>query len=202
MEKEFKLPNLPYEYGALEPHIDEQTMKLHHQKHHQAYTDKFNAALQKHPQFFQMPAEEIIQTLSKVPEDIRPIVRNNGGGYVNHTFFWESMTPNKKEISKDLKKALEKSFGSIDKFKEAFTEAATTVFGSGWAWLVSNKGKLEIMKTSNQDSPLTEGKVPLLALDVWEHAYYLNYQNKRPDYIKAFWNIVNWEKVNERLKNA
>jgi superoxide dismutase, Fe-Mn family len=196
---EHKLPKLPYDYAALEPHFDEATMRVHHTKHHQAYTDKFNAALQKHPQLIQKGAEEIIQTLSEVPEDVRQAVRNNGGGYINHTFFWESLTPENQEIPNELKIEIEKVFGGIDEFKEKFSEAALTLFGSGWAWLVINNGKLEIMQTHNQGSPLTEGKFPLLNLDVWEHAYYLKYQNKRPDFIKAFWNVVNWNKVSKRL---
>jgi superoxide dismutase, Fe-Mn family len=196
---EFQLPKLPYDYGALEPHFDEETMRVHHTKHHQAYTDKFNAALKNHENLFQKEGEEIIQTLSEVPEEIRQAVRNNGGGYINHNFFWESLTPSQGEMPIELKSEIEKEFESMDNFKEKFTEAATTLFGSGWAWLVSNNGKLEIIQTHNQDSPLTKGKIPLLNLDVWEHSYYLKYKNKRPDYIHAFWNIVNWEKVNNRF---
>jgi superoxide dismutase, Fe-Mn family len=199
---EFKLPKLPYDYAALEPHFDEGTMRVHHTKHHQAYTDNFNVALQKHPQFLQKEAEEIIQTLSEVPDDIRQAVRNNGGGYINHTFFWESLTPELQEVPGELKTEIEKTFRSLDDFKQKFSEAATTLFGSGWVWLVSNQGKLEIIQTRNQDSPLTEGKIPLLNLDVWEHSYYLKYQNRRPDYVRAFWNIVNWDKVSERFQNS
>lgn len=197
--KEFQLPKLPYGYAELEPHFDEETMRVHHTKHHQAYTNKFNAALKNHQQLFQKTAEEIITTLNKVPEEIRQAVRNNGGGFINHTFFWESLTPKQQEINKELKLEIEDTFESIDDFKEKFTEAALTLFGSGWAWLVLNKGKLEIEKTSNQDSPLTEGKIPLLNLDVWEHSYYLKYKNMRPDYVRAFWNLVNWNKVSERF---
>ena len=196
---EFQLPKLPYGYAELEPHFDEETMRIHHTLHHQAYTDKFNAALKGHPQLFQKEAEELIQTLPEIPEEIRQAVRNNGGGFINHTFFWESLTPKQQEIPKELKLEIEKEFESIDDFKEKFTEAASTIFGSGWAWLVLNNGKLEIEKTSNQDSPQTEGKIPLLNLDVWEHSYYLKYKNRRQDYIRAFWSVVNWNKVNERF---
>ena len=197
---EFQLPKLPYNYDELEPHFDEETMRIHHAKHHQAYTDKFNAALKDHQDLFQKTAEEIIQTLPEIPEEIRQAVRNNGGGFINHNFFWESLTPKQQEIPKELKEAIEKEFESIEDFKEKFSEAATTLFGSGGSWLVLTKDKkLEIIQTKNQDSPLTEGKIPLLNIDVWEHSYYLKYNNRRPDYIRAFWNIVNWEKVNERF---
>ena len=199
---EFQLPKLPYDYKELEPHFDEETMRIHHAKHHQAYTDKFNAALKNHEDLQQKEAEEIITNLNEVPEEIRQAVRNNGGGFINHNFFWESLTPEQQEIPEKLKAELEKEFGSIDEFKEKFSEAATTIFGSGWAWLILDNGKLKIEKTSNQDSPLTEGKIPLLNLDVWEHSYYLKYQNKRPEYIRAFWNVVNWKKVEERLDES
>ena len=196
---EFQLPKLPYGYSELEPHFDEETMKVHHTKHHQAYTDKFNAARKGNTLFLEKTAEEIIATINEVPEEIRHAVRNNGGGYINHTFFWESLTPEQQEIPEELKKELENTFGSIDEFKEKFSEAALTLFGSGWAWLVLDNKKLEIIQTKNQDSPLTDGKVPLLNLDVWEHSYYLKYKNKRPDYIKSFWNVVNWNKIGERF---
>jgi len=197
--EEFQLPKLPYDYAELEPHFDEETMRTHHQKHHQAYTDKFNAALKDHPLLFQKTAEEIITNINEIPEEIRTAVKNNGGGFINHNFFWESLSPEQQEVPEELKKLLEETFGSIDEFKEKFSEAALTQFGSGWAWLVLNNGNLEIVKTSNQDSPLTEGKIPLLNIDVWEHSYYLKYKNRRPDYIKAFWNVVNWEKVSKRF---
>lgn len=191
----FELPKLPYAYDALEPYIDAKTMEIHHSKHHRAYTDKFNAALEKHPEFFEKEAEEIISDLGSVPEDIRQMVRNHGGGYVNHNFFWKILAKSKK-LDEKLKEAIEKEFDSIDEFKKKFEGAAVGQFGSGWAWLVVNKnGKLEIMKTSNQDSPLTLGMKPILVIDVWEHAYYLKYQNKRADYVSAFWNVVNWEKA-------
>ena len=199
----FELPKLPYAYDALEPHIDKATMEIHHTKHHQTYTDKFNAAIEKHPELFEKDAEEIIADLMVVPEDIRKDVINHGGGYVNHNLFWETMTPKKKEIGKKLKEALVKDFGSFEKFMGDFTDAAKTKFGSGWAWLVvNNTGKLEVMSTSNQDSPLSQGKTPVLGLDVWEHAYYLKYQNKRPDYITAWWNVVNWDMVEKLYLQA
>jgi superoxide dismutase, Fe-Mn family len=198
----FELPKLLYAYDALEPHIDKATMEIHHFKHHQAYTDKFNAALEKHPEFFAWKAEDVIAKLSSVPEEIRQMVKNHGGGYVNHSFFWKILGKNKK-LDGELKKSIEKNFGDVEEFKKKFEEAATGQFGSGWAWLVvDKKGKLEIIKTSNQDSPLTEGKTPILCLDVWEHAYYLKYQNKRADYVKAFWNVVNWEMVGKLYGKA
>jgi superoxide dismutase, Fe-Mn family len=196
---EHKLPKLPYDYAALEPHFDEETMRIHHTKHHQAYTDKFNAAIKDNTLLAEKTAEEIIRTISEVPKEIRTAVQNNGGGFVNHSFFWESLTPEQKEIPKELKEALEETFGSIDEFKEKFSESALTLFGSGWVWLVLDGEELKVIQTKNQDSPLTEGKIPLLNLDVWEHSYYLKYQNRRPDYVKAFWNIVNWEKVTDRF---
>ncbi len=199
----FELPKLPYAYDALEPHIDKATMEIHHTKHHQTYTDKFNAAIEKHPELFEKDAEEIMAGLMAVPEDIRKDVINHGGGYVNHNLFWEIMTPKKKEIGKKLKGALIRDFGSVEKFMGDFTDAAKTKFGSGWAWLVvNNSGKLEVMSTSNQDSPLSQGKTPVLGLDVWEHAYYLKYQNKRPDYITAWWNVVNWDMVEKLYLQA
>jgi superoxide dismutase, Fe-Mn family len=195
----FQLPKLKYDYGALEPYVDAKTMEIHHSKHHQTYTDKFNAALEKYPEFYKKKAEEIIVSLNKIPEDIRQAVRNHGGGYVNHCFFWEILAPAKgQKVSGNLAKAIDKKFGSFDEFKKKFSEAALNRFGSGWAWLVLNKEKeLEIMSTSNQDSPLSEGKIPLLTIDVWEHAYYLKYQNRRADFVEAFWNVVNWKKVEE-----
>lgn len=198
----FELPQLDYEYDALEPHIDAQTMQIHHSKHHQAYTDKFNAALQKQPELFTKQAEDIIAHLDLVSEDIRQAVRNNGGGYVNHKLFWLLL---KKDVAMPdkLKEVIERDFDSVEAFKEQFSQAAATQFGSGWAWLVvDEQGKLHVTKIANQDSPLSQGWTPILCLDVWEHAYYLKYQNKRPAYIEAFWNVVNWEKVLELYEKA
>ena len=194
----FELPKLPYAYDALEPHIDRATMEFHHTKHHRTYTDKFNAALEKHPELFEKDAEAIMTNLMAVPEDIRKDVMNHGGGYVNHSMFWEIMTPKKQEVGKKLKEALVRDFGSVEKFMGDFTDAAKTKFGSGWAWLVVGNEKLEVTSTNNQDTPLSQGKIPILCLDVWEHAYYLKYQNRRPDYITAWWNVVNW-KIVEKL---
>jgi Fe-Mn family superoxide dismutase len=192
------LPKLSYAYNALEPFIDAKTMEIHHSKHHQTYTDKFNEALEKHPELFDKKPEELLSNLSLIPEDIRTTVRNHGGGYLNHCFFWEILSPEKQKPSDSFLKVIIKAFGSFDKFKEQFSASALGRFGSGWAWLVLNKNKqLEITSTANQDSPLSEGKISLLAIDVWEHAYYLKYQNKRADYVSAFWNIINWKKVEE-----
>ena len=190
-----KLPQLEYEYNALEPYIDEQTMRIHHSKHHQAYTDNFNKAIEG-TDLSNKEAEDIIKNLNKVPENIRNAVRNNGGGYVNHKLFWQILKKDVK-IKGEIEKAILKKFGSFDKFKEEFSNAAITQFGSGWAWLVVNKSQLEIVKTSNQDSPLTEGKIPILCIDVWEHSYYLHYQNRRAEYIQNFFNVINWDKVNK-----
>jgi len=197
----FELPKLSYGYDALEPYIDAKTMEIHHSKHHQAYTDKFNAAIKGHEKMEKMKADDIIKNLNHVPEGIRTAVRNNGGGYVNHNFFWQVLKKDV-QISGDIKVAINQKFDSFEKFKEEFASAASTHFGSGWAWLVLNKGKLEIMATPNQDSPLTQGKTPLLTIDVWEHAYYLKYMNKRPAYVDAFFNVINWDKVNELYKNT
>lgn len=196
----FEIDALPYDYNALEPYIDEATMRLHHDKHHQAYADKFNAALQG--QDLGNNAEEIITNLNTVPESIRTAVRNNGGGFINHNFFWHVM---KKDIpaAGPILDAIKAKFGSFETFKDEFSKAALLTFGSGWAWLVVNQQKeLEVMSTFNQDSPLTTGKSPVLTLDVWEHAYYLKYQNKRPEYIENFFNVINWDKVNEHFVNA
>lgn len=193
----FELPELGYEFDALEPYIDARTMEIHYTKHHQGYTNKFNAAIEG--QFEGKTAEEIITNLNDVPENIRSAVRNNGGGYVNHKFFWQVL---KKDVpfEGEVADAIKEKFGSLENFKDKFSKAAATRFGSGWAWLVKNEsGELEIISTANQDSPLTDGKTPVLCLDVWEHAYYLKYQNKRPDYIEAFFNVINWEKVNENF---
>ncbi len=193
------LAPLPYAYTALEPFIDEQTMRLHHDKHHQAYVDKLNAALENAPALSEKPLDEIVRNLSEVPEAIRTAVRNHGGGHSNHTIFWQNMRPQGGgDPSGPLAEALVSAFGDLTKFREEMTTAATTLFGSGWAWLVSDTGTLRIVARPNQDSPLMEGHVPLLGCDVWEHAYYLKYQNRRADYIKAWWNVVNWEDVAER----
>ena len=200
----YELPKLPYSYDALEPYIDAKTMEIHHTKHHQAYVNNLNAALEKHPEIAEKPLEELLASLDKVPEDIRTAVRNHGGGHLNHSFFWKVMGPDvKKEPGVELASKITSAFGDIIKFKEEFTKAAGGVFGSGWAWLVIDEnGKLSISTTPNQDSPISKGERPILGLDVWEHAYYLKYQNKRPDYITAFWNVVNLEAVEENLKKA
>jgi Fe-Mn family superoxide dismutase len=198
-----QLPNLPYGFDALEPHIDAQTMQIHHGKHHAGYVKNLNTALDKHPELQQQSVEELLQGIQKVPEDIRTAVRNNGGGHANHSMFWTIMTPNGGgEPTGALAEALKKTFGNFPTFKEQFTQAATTRFGSGWAWLTSTKGKLEISSTANQDSPLMEGKVPVMGLDVWEHAYYLKYQNRRADYITAWWNVLNWAEIARRFESA
>ena len=192
-----ELPPLPYDFAALEPHIDSQTMQIHHGKHHQAYVNNLNAALEKHPDLQKMSAEELLRNLASVPEDIRPAVRNNGGGHVNHTMFWKMMAPNAGGApSGAVAEAITASFGNVDAFKEQFAKAGVSRFGSGWAWLIDNNGKLSIESTANQDNPISDGKKPILGVDVWEHAYYLKYQNRRPDYISAWWNVVNWAEVN------
>lgn len=193
----FKLPPLPYAYDALEPSIDKLTMQIHHDKHHQSYINNLNIAVKGHADLSAMSVDELLKNLDKVPENIRTAVRNNGGGHANHTMFWEIMGPGAGgEPKGKLLAAIDASFGSFDKFKAEFTKAASTRFGSGWAWLNADKnGKLSIESLPNQDSPLLTGKTPILGLDVWEHAYYLKYQNKRPDYIAAWWNVVNWDAV-------
>ena len=192
-----ELPPLPYDFAALEPHIDSQTMQIHHGKHHQAYVNNLNAALEKHTDLQKMSAEELLRNLGSVPEDIRPAVRNNGGGHVNHTMFWKMMAPNAGgPPSGGVAEAIKASFGGFDAFKEQFAKAGVSRFGSGWAWLIDNNGKLSIESTANQDNPISDGKKPILGIDVWEHAYYLKYQNRRPDYITAWWNVVNWAEVN------
>ena len=199
----FSLPALAYPYGALEPIIDARTMEIHHTKHHQAYINNANAALEKFPDWSAKSPEDVVKHLAQVPEEIRTAVRNNAGGHVNHTLFWTVMAPNAGgEPGGDLGAAISGTFGSFANFKDAFTKAATTRFGSGWAWLSVDKGKLVVESTANQDSPLTEGRTPILGLDVWEHAYYLNYQNRRPDYINAFYNVINWSEVAKRFAAA
>lgn len=199
----YTLPELPYAYDALEPYIDEETMHLHHDKHHNTYVTNLNAAIEKHPELGEKSVEELISDMDAVPEDIRTAVRNNGGGHANHTFFWEIMAPNAGgEPTGAIKEAINEVFGDFESFKTEFKTAATGRFGSGWAWLVLDGGKLAITSTANQDSPLMEGKTPILGLDVWEHAYYLKYKNVRPDYIAAFWNVVNWDEVNKRFEAA
>jgi Fe-Mn family superoxide dismutase len=196
-----EVPPLPYAYDALEPHIDEQTMKIHHDKHHAAYVTNLNAAIEKHPELRQKDIDDLIRGINSVPEEIRTAVRNNGGGHINHTMFWEIMGPGQGGVASGrIGDAIKSSFGTFDSFMEQFARAATTRFGSGWAWLIDAGGKLVIESTANQDSPLMEGKKPLLGLDVWEHAYYLKYQNRRPDYIAAWWNVVNWDAVNKRFR--
>jgi len=197
----FTLPKLPYEYKDLEPAIDSRTMEIHYTKHHQGYVDKLNAALEGQPDLQAKKVEDLIANLNSIPENIRTAARNHGGGHANHSFFWPIL---KKDvgISGEIAKALDTKFGGFDKFKELFSNAAAGVFGSGWAWLVVSNGQLEIVSTPNQDNPLSQGKKPVLGIDVWEHAYYLKYQNRRPDYIKAFFNVINWEKVNEHYLAA
>ena len=201
----FELPPLPYDYNALEPVIDEQTMHLHHDKHHQAYIDKLNEALSAvEGDLANMEIKELLANLDKVPEDIRTKVRNNGGGHANHTFFWKIMQPPKEDNEPDgeLLNAINTAFGSFSSFKEQFAAVAIARFGSGWVWLVVNNAKLEIMDTPNQDTPLMDGKRAILGLDVWEHAYYLKYQNKRAEYVQEWWKVVNWPKVGEYFSKA
>ena len=198
------LPNLPYGYDALEPFIDKETMKIHHTKHHQGYVDKLNAALEKFPEFSDETTDNLVKGLADLPEEVRATIRNNAGGHYNHAMFWKLMKPNGGgEPAGKVAEAITKSFQNFDKFREEFANAALTRFGSGWAWLsVTDLGGLEISSTANQDTPAMEGKTPILGLDVWEHAYYLKYQNKRPDYIAAWWNVVNWERVEENYSEA
>jgi Fe-Mn family superoxide dismutase len=200
----FKLPDLPYAYNALEPHIDARTMEIHHTKHHQAYINNANAALEKYPDLQNKSVEELLKNLNAVPEDIRTAIRNNAGGHANHSLFWPVMGPNGGgQPSGGLASAINSAFGSFDNFKDQFSKAAATRFGSGWAWLsVDGSGNLKVTSTANQDSPLSEGLTPILGLDVWEHAYYLNYQNRRPDYISAWWSVVNWDQVAQNYAAA
>ena len=197
-----KLPNLPYDYSALEPHIDTRTMAIHHDKHHQAYVNNLNKALENYPELQSKSTVELLQDLGAVPAEIRTAVRNNGGGHVNHSLFWPCMSPKGGGEPKggSLAEAINESFGSFDDFKEKFSAAAMTRFGSGWAWLcVGSNGGLVVTSTANQDNPISEGLIPILGLDVWEHAYYLNYQNRRGDYIAAWWEVVNWDEVSKNL---
>lgn len=192
------LPELPYAHNALEPHIDERTMQIHHGKHHHGYVNNLNNALEGHADLAGKDLPALLADIDSVPESIRTAVRNNGGGHANHSLFWQVMSPNGGgEPTGELASAINAAFGSFDEFKSTFAKAAGTRFGSGWAWLVVNNGKLEVTSSPNQDSPYMDGKTPILGLDVWEHAYYLHYQNRRPDYVSAFWNVVNWDKVSE-----
>lgn len=197
----FELPKLPYGFDALEPHIDAKTMEIHHDKHHGAYVTNLNAAIDKHPELKSWSVEDLMSKINSVPEDIRTAVRNNGGGHINHTMFWQIMAPNAGgEPTGDLADAIKKTFGDLTKFKEELNKAGMGRFGSGWAWLLLKDGKLTVESTANQDSPLMEGKLPVMGVDVWEHAYYLKYQNKRADYLAAWWNVVNWPEVAKRYK--
>jgi len=196
------LPPLPYDYSALEPHIDAQTMTLHHDKHHAAYVNNLNAAIEKHPQLGSKSVEDLLRDINSIPEDIRTTVRNNGGGHMNHTMFWQIMKPKgggppTGRVGDEIKKA----FGSFEEFQKQFNDAGTKRFGSGWVWLIRSKaGKLEVISTANQDNPIVDGHHAIMGNDVWEHAYYLKYQNRRPEYLAAWWNVVNWDEVNKRFK--
>ena len=200
----FKLPDLPYDFAALEPHIDARTMEIHYGKHHATYVAKLNAALEKHPALAQKPVEDLLKSLDSLPAEVRTAVRNHGGGHFNHSLFWKLMAPGAGgNPSGALAAAIDKSFNGIAGFQEQFSSAAAALFGSGWAWLVADASrKLTIVTTPNQDNPISQGLVPVLGLDVWEHAYYLKYQNRRPDYIAAFWNVVNWNQVAANLEAA
>lgn len=206
----YQLPTLPYAYDALEPHFDRQTMELHHTKHHQTYVTNANGALEKLPaELAELPVDELVQQLDKVPEAQRGVLRNNAGGHANHSLFWSVLTPSSTKVpTSEVAEAINDAFGSFEQFQEAFETAAKGRFGSGWAWLVVKDGQLEVVSTANQDSPMMSkafggfDATPILGLDVWEHAYYLNYQNRRPDYIKAFWNLVNWDEVARRFQDA
>ncbi len=197
------LPVLPYAFTALEPHIDARTMEIHYTKHHQAYINNLNAAIEKHPELADKTVEELVADLEMVPEDIRTAVRNNGGGHLNHSMFWEIMAPAAGgKPAGELLVAIEKAFGSFEKFTEVFAAAAASRFGSGWAWLVVDGKEVSVMSTANQDNPITDGRTPILGLDVWEHAYYLHYQNRRPEYVKAWWSVVNWKEVEKRYQES
>jgi len=197
------LPPLPYDFAALEPHIDAQTMQIHHDKHHAAYVTNLNAALDKHPDLKNKSAEELLKDIGAIPDDIRTAVRNNGGGHANHSMFWKIMkNGGGGNPSGDIAKIITDTFGGFDAFKEKFNDNGVKRFGSGWTWLIAKDGKYELISSANQDSPIMEGAFPIMGNDVWEHAYYLKYQNRRPDYLKAWWNVVNWDEVNARLKQA
>jgi Fe-Mn family superoxide dismutase len=199
----FELPPLPYDYAALEPTIDEATMKLHHDKHHQSYVTNLNGAVEKHPELGTKSPEELLKDLSAIPEDVRKVVQNNGGGHVNHTMFWQIMKPNGGgEPTGDIAAQIKTDFGDFEDFKKKFNEATAKQFGAGWGFLIFVGGKLQIVTTANQDSPLSQGHYPILGNDVWEHAYYLKYQNKRPDYLAAWWSVVNWDEINKRFATA
>jgi superoxide dismutase, Fe-Mn family len=199
----YQLPALPYGFDALEPHIDAKTMEIHHDKHHQTYVTKLNEAIAKHPELDGKPVEELLRGIDQIPEDIRGAVRNHGGGHANHSLFWEVMGPDGGgNPSGELAEAIQRDLGSFEAFKEKLNNAATNQFGSGWGWLVASGGKLDVIARPNQDSPIMEGKTPLLGVDVWEHAYYLKYQNRRPDYLAAWWNTVNWQAVAQRYGSA
>jgi superoxide dismutase, Fe-Mn family len=200
----FEVPPLPYDYNALEPYIDTQTMQLHHDKHHAAYVNNLNAALQGQAQLASWTAEDLLKRINEVPENIRTAVRNNGGGHVNHSMFWLIMKPNGGgEPTGELASAIQQTFGSFDQFKATFNDAGVKRFGSGWAWLVLDRnGNLQVISTANQDSPLMDGMYPVMGNDVWEHAYYLKYQNRRPDYLKAVWNVINWAQVAKNYESA
>src|SRR5262249_7516257 len=200
---EFTVPPLPYDYSALEPTIDTQTMQIHHGKHHAAYVNNLNAALKDHPDLQSKSIEELLKGINSVPEAIRTAVRNNGGGHANHTMFWEIMRPGgPKQPTGALAEAIQSTFGGVDNLKAQMNDAGVKRFGSGWSWLVVAGGKLQVLSTANQDSPLMEGQVPILGIDVWEHAYYLKYQNRRPDYLAAWWNVVNWDEIAKRFQAA
>jgi superoxide dismutase, Fe-Mn family len=199
----FELPLLTYDYNALEPHIDAATMKFHHDKHHAAYVKNLNAAINKYPELKTKTVQELILNLDKLPKDIQSTVRNNGGGHINHSMYWKIMSPNGGGMPTGaISKAIKAQFGTFDTFKTQFNEMGAKLFGSGWVWLVSQKGQLKIITTPNQDSPITQGFYPIMGNDVWEHAYYLNYQNRRPDYLAAWWNVINWKEVNQRYDKA
>jgi superoxide dismutase, Fe-Mn family len=199
----YELPPLPYDYAALEPHIDEATMKLHHDKHHQAYVTNLNGAVEKHPDLGKKLPEELLKDLAGIPEDVRKVVQNNGGGHVNHTMFWQIMKPKGGgDPSGDIAAQIKADFGDFESFKKLFNETTAKQFGSGWGWLIFKAGKLAIVTTANQDNPISQGSYPILGNDVWEHAYYLKYQNRRPDYLAAWWNTVNWDEVNKRFATA
>jgi Fe-Mn family superoxide dismutase len=199
----FEVPALPYDFAALEPYIDAQTMQIHHDKHHGAYVTNLNAALDKHPEWKGRAVEDILRNLNSVPEDIRTAVRNNGGGHANHSMFWRIMKPNGGgKPTGDIERIITEHFGGFDAFREKFDDNGVKRFGSGWTWLVAKGGKYELLSTPNQDSPFTDGAFPIMGNDVWEHAYYLKYQNRRADYLKAWWNTLNWEEINQRLKQA